>query len=43
MERDATSKQGFDESRKRAEKEFEYMKANADKILQTIRQEVVKE
>lgn len=40
MERDATSKQGFDKSRTRAEKEYEFMKANANTILQTIRQEV---
>ena len=37
MERDATSKQGFDESRERAEKEYKFLKANAPVILQKIR------
>lgn len=37
MKRDAGEKQGFEQSRMRAEKEFTFMKDNADQILQSIR------
>ncbi len=37
MERDATSKQGFKESKDRAEKEYKFMRNNASEILQRIR------
>lgn len=37
MERDATSKQGFKESRERAEREYEFLRDNAFEIVQNIR------
>lgn len=40
MERDATSKQGFEKSRERAEKEYKFLKDNATEILKRIRNSV---
>lgn len=40
IERDATSKQGFEESKERAKKESEFLKTHASKILQRIREEI---
>lgn len=37
MGRDASSKQGFSESRERAQKEYNFLKINALEILQRIR------